>query len=293
MIKKILALTDFSENALHAALYACKLANIVNAESVTLLHTFAPSALLSPNEMSSLLAPVEATGIFTNYEWAAEQIETIRKENTEELEKLKDQLLGEVNSNIQINCRVESSSLVRAVNLICKQESIDQVVMGIKGRTGIEKALIGSNATKAIEYLNYPLIIVPQGAPLTIPESIVIATNLRQIPEEPLAKLSKLLNSLNIKIFAVHAFNKKQDINEIKKKAAPIQQQLIKYSAEFHFVPTDDIEASINQFAIDHKASMIISLHQVKNFVNSLFHKSITKRLAWHSKIPLMVINLK
>ncbi|MBK7099113.1 MAG: hypothetical protein IPH58_13135 [Sphingobacteriales bacterium] len=62
------------------------------------------------------------------------------------------------------------------------------------------------------------MIIVPQGAPLTIPESIVIATNLRQIPEEPLAKLSKLLNSLNIKIFAVHAFNKKQDINEIKKK---------------------------------------------------------------------------
>ncbi|MBK7099112.1 MAG: hypothetical protein IPH58_13130 [Sphingobacteriales bacterium] len=58
-------------------------------------------------------------------------------------------------------------------------------------------------------------------------------------------------------------------------------------------MPTDDIDASINQFAIDHKASIIISLHQVKSFVNSLFHKSITKRLAWHSKIPLMVINLK
>ena len=138
--------------------------------------------------------------------------------------------------------------------------------MGIKGRTGIEKALIGSNATKAIEYLNYPLIIVPQGAPLTIPESIVIATICDKFRKKPLVKLSKLLNSLKIrKYLPFTLFNKKQDINEIKKKAAPIQQQLIKYSGRFHLAQRMT-EASINQFVIDHNLYDHLA-HQGKKFL--------------------------
>lgn len=293
MIKKILLLTDFSDNALHSALYACKIANSVHAEMITLLHTFDPAALLSPNEMSSLLAPVEATGIFTNYEWAAEQIETIKKENAEELENLKQKLLPEINSNTHIICRVETLGLIQAVNQICEEQCFDIVIMGIKGRTGLEKALIGSNATKAIESIHQPLLIIPQHAAIDMPERIVMATDLKTINEKIFIQLDKIFKSFEAKILALNIMNKNQDINIVKKEAAPLQQQLIKYSTEFHFILSDDIETGINLFAIDHHASLIVSLHKTKSFFDSLFHKSITKNLAWHSKIPLLVLNIK
>ena len=292
-MNKILVLTDFSDNANQAAKYACLLAKNSNTKSILLFHNFDASAMLSPNEMSSLLAPVEATGIFNNYEWASEQIELIKKENLQEMEELRNQLLPLLPPNTQIEFRLETSNFSEAVNRICKEEAVDLVVMGIKGRTGIEKVLMGSNAIKAIESLRHPLLIVPRDATVEAPETILIATDLKTVNERTLLQLDQLLSDLDTKVFALNVMAADATIEKTKSDAAPLQQQLIKHSAEFHFIKGEDVETGINQFAIDHKVSMIISLHRVKNFLDSLFHRSITKKLAWHTKIPLLVINVR
>lgn len=292
MVKRIIILTDFSDNAAHAALYGCNLAKSMGSPSITLLHTFNPAALLSPNEMSSLLAPIEATGVFTNYEWAAEQIDLIKKEKLAELEHLKEKLLPVLQPGTEIGCLVEFGALTEVVNQMNRDEKADLVIMGIKGRSGIEKILIGSNATKAIEHVKCPVLIVPQQAALEVPEKILLATDLKTLNPVVLGQLDSLLENIEAKLLVLNILPEQTELASVKKNAAPFQQHFIKYTPEFHFRKNEgeDTEAAIHNFAIEHQASLIISLHHAQSFFQSLFHKSITRELAWHSTLPIISI---
>ncbi len=295
MIRKIVILTDFSENATHAAFYACGLAKNMGAPSIVLLHTFNPAALLSPNDMSSLLAPIEATGVFTNYEWAAEQITILKKEKLEELNRLKATLLPLLQPDLEIQCIVETGSLNDVVNQMNDVEKIDLVVMGIKGRSGLEKMLIGSNAIKAIEHLRCPLLIVPLLARLEPPQTILLASDLRNLNPLAQSQLDTILESVATKLIVLNIIPEDADIGSIKKKLAPFQQLFIRYTPEFHFKTNerDELEMAIHNFAIEHQASLIISLHHTRNFFQSLFQKSVTRELAWHSTLPLLSIVMR
>jgi len=292
-MNKMLVLTDFSDNALHAALYAGLLARKTGAEKIILFHHFDISALLAPNEISSLLAPVEATGVFNNYEWASEQIETTRIETLKELDEIREKLLASTDSKIDIESRTDSVNLLESVNKICSNEQVDLVVMGIKGRSGLEKAFIGSNATKAIENLKYPLLIVPMHTELSVPHTLLIATNLKPAPSDTIESLRQTIHNWDAKMLALYVESRETDPAKTKQDTVYFLEQFKDLQPEFHSIASQDVEGTINQFATDKQVSVIVCLHRIRNFFDSLFHKSLTKNLAWHSKIPLLVINAR
>ncbi len=292
-MNKMLVLTDFSDNALHAALYAGLLARKTGTEKIILFHHFDISALLAPNEISSLLAPVEATGVFNNYEWASEQIETMRIENLKELDEIREKLLAATDNKIDIESRTDSINLLESVNKICSTEKVDLVVMGIRGRSGLEKALIGSNATKAIENLKYPLLIVPMQTELSVPHTLLIATNLKPAPPDTVESLRHTIWNWDAKMLALYVEPRETDPAKTKQDTDSFLEQFKDFQPEFHSIASQDVEGTINQFANDRQVSVIVCLHRARHFFDSLFHKSLTKNLAWHSKIPLLVINTR
>ncbi|MBP8115830.1 MAG: universal stress protein, partial [Chitinophagaceae bacterium] len=52
-----------------------------------------------------------------------------------------------------------------------------------------------------------------------------------------------------------------------------------------------DVDEAINQFANDKKVDMIIVVHKGQSLFSKLFVKSHTKKLVYHSSIPVLAIH--
>lgn len=174
-MKKILALTDFSSNADQAARYALTLVQKWQSGELTLLHTFEPPVFI--NDAAGNLTP-DGIPNPVNYSLVMEQADLMRQSGEERITVLKEELEATTTHNLTIKTIVEEGFLGDSANEIIQKELTDLVVMGIKGKTGLEKIIMGSNAVKAIGAIDAPLLIVPDKVSITTPTKIGLASDL-------------------------------------------------------------------------------------------------------------------
>ena len=63
------------------------------------------------------------------------------------------------------------------------------------------------------------------------------------------------------------------------------------FEPKYHFVQGDNFAEAINQFATANKIDLIIIIPKKHGLFESVFHKSRTKELAFHSSTSLMVVH--
>jgi len=151
MFKKILYPIDFSEYTEEITSYAVSIAKKYDSE-LHLLHVIPNLNYFTPYE--SFLTP--------------ENLVAIEKNVEKEIEKDFDK----VAKKIDIPVRKSIKSGVTFVEIIdyIKEESIDLVVMGTHGRSGIEHILIGSVAEKVVRKSPCPVLTIrPKGKLFEMP----------------------------------------------------------------------------------------------------------------------------
>ncbi|MBO9620150.1 MAG: universal stress protein, partial [Niabella sp.] len=280
-MKKIVALTDFSGNARHAAEYALQLVKKAQNGELVLLHTFEPPVL-----MTDTTGALAADGIPNpvNYSLLMEQADLMRKSAEEQISVAKNELEATQGSAATtIETIVEEGFLGDAANEISGKKAAELVVMGIKGKTGLEKIIMGSNALKAIGTIDAPLLIVPDGAPIAIPAKAALASDLSLLTPENLQQLHAFLNAIDVPSLSVVNvnMNKNEAINE--ERISALKAQLSKLNPVFHFMEAPHIEAGLETFVQENAISILIFIHHEKGFFANLFHKSISKQIAWHT----------
>ena len=60
------------------------------------------------------------------------------------------------------------------------------------------------------------------------------------------------------------------------------------YPLEFYFLNTGDFFQAVDQFVKDHKIDVLLTIPKHQSNAISLFKVTHTKRLAYHSKIPIL-----
>ena len=136
-MKRILLLTDFSENAKNAIRYGINLFG--NSTEYILMHAYTVR---------------KATGSFGN-------IGQILRQDAEnnlktELDFIKNEF-PDPSLNILTLCR--EGDPVGLINSMNNKQGIELIVMGTKGASGLSKALLGSVASSVIQDTNYPVFI--------------------------------------------------------------------------------------------------------------------------------------
>ena len=147
-MKKILFPTDFSETANNAFLYALNLAKSIDAQ-VYVLHVYELPMItgsLSAGLIQNVYETVEL-GSFDNFKDNIPQLRQIADDNG----------LNE----IPIKFILEEGNFLYILREIIGEESVDFVVMGTDGNSGIEKMLFGSNTINAITSMKVPILSVP------------------------------------------------------------------------------------------------------------------------------------
>lgn len=274
-MKTLLICTDFSEAALHAARYGYMLATQYGFGYITLFHAW--QAI-----MPTTTLPL---GTYEPKEMARASIEQLKKLK-EDLEKLAD-------ADIQIRIRTENLSLGESINIICKEENADMVVMGISGKTKFEKAFIGSSAINVSQNSKYPVLIVPAQAAIEPVRSILFACDLSEIKATTgLDSVAEILELFHAPLFVLNVDEKNRHFSpQTPEEMYQMHHIFDKYKPGFAFTDNKDVTAGITEYAEKNNISLIITIPRHYNLIQQLFHRSTTQKLIYQSPVPLLTLH--
>src|SRR5579862_8010678 len=143
-MKTILAPTDFSASSINAVNYAADMASAVGAQLVLC------NAVQFPLAVSEINLP-------------AIVMDNLIEMGNQELETLTNDLKKRTNDKISIVSEMLFGPVEQQIELISSKNKPLAIVMGIKPGKSFERALMGSTIFHTINYVHYPLLIIPEG----------------------------------------------------------------------------------------------------------------------------------
>ena len=273
----ILVPTDFSVTAKNAAHYAIEFAKQTGSKKIIFYNVY---------QQAEIAEPMSGTPVFYD-------LDDFRKISEEGLAKFKLQLQAFCPVNIQLETISEYNLLSTGVDELCKSAGADIVIMGITEVSAAEEVLVGSNSVHIAKHTTVPVIIVPETAAFTPVEEVVLACDFKQVVESiPIEPLKKLLDITSAKLFVLNIdHNNKRYNSETPFESLLLDTLLQNYQREYHFIDSEDYIAAINQFVTDKQVDIVVTIPKKHGWFDSLFKRSHTKQLAYHSHVPILVIH--
>ena len=138
-----------------------------------------------------------------------------------------------------------------------------------------------------------PVIIVPPTICYKHINRLLLVSDFIEIEEfVPFIPIKKVLDDTNAKLLILHvAASPHHLLYEGAYECFSFKEMFADYDPEFHFVVNTNFAEAINDFAAAYRADITIVIPKKHSFLESVFKKSHTKELAFHSNIPLMAVH--
>ncbi|MCB0755744.1 MAG: universal stress protein [Flavobacteriales bacterium] len=273
-MKKILVPTDRSENAKHALNYAL---NLFSGEEIEFILF---QSFDVPTYTADMPMPIDVIGAEELNRILAEDAETLKEEYK--------------NSNFSFSTVVEHGSLTLNIEDLVEKLGIDLVVMGTKGASGLAAAIIGSNTSDVIQAATCSVLAVPESADVSaLPKQILFASDNKGLSDSeviaPLVFLAKKFNS-HIHLMNVLDEGKMTSVDEAV-AGLNLDHLLEEVEHTFHFENSNDKAHAIEEYLNTHNIDMLAVIPRKNNFFDAIFHRSVTRKLTLHTKVPLLAMH--
>jgi len=274
-MKRILFPTDFSEAAKSAFIYAVKFANILDAE-IIVLHVYDLPIVDTP------AMPETTQEVFDIIE--LHQFESFREE-LPELHKIAEQHnLG----HIKLRNVLLYGDLVYNINKVCEDEQIEMIIMGTKGATGLKETFLGSTTASVIANSKVPVLGIPADADYQRINSIAFTTQYKDKDNDALLKAIEISKIFKAKLICLYIMND-DDPEDIEERVNEWKIYYRDENIDFYNINGDHIEQTIIDFIDNQKVDMLVMRTHKRGFFEGLFHRSLTKKMAYHTKVPLLI----
>jgi nucleotide-binding universal stress UspA family protein len=281
-MKTLLIPTDFSPTARHAAFYAAELCKQNDIGRLILLNSFYGSIY---------------ENIFPSPDFVViseEEIQSKIDERTQSLEALKNELALSTGSEVIIETHLSRLSLNRAILRLIEDESVDMVIVGSNGTGASEDSEIGENAVTISRICPVPVIIVPPTGNFQSLKRVVLACDFKKVTETiPLKTLKSILKMPSIELLVVNVDPEGRNNQwdpELIAEQTDLHQLLKCFNPKYYFTSHSDTISGIIDFATRREAQLIIALPKKYSFFESILHSSISKKLAIHSPLPVLLL---
>ena len=279
-MRQILIPTDFSENAWNAIAYAMQLFGNEDCEFF-LLNTYTP-VIPSSRFMAPMIngAKIE-DAIRSNSEKGLQQT----------VERIKNTFKNPRHSFKTIS---SFSLLVDEIKDIVDTYTIDLIVTGTKGASGIDEVFMGSNTVRIIKSAQKcPVLAIPQHFTFSVPSEIAFATDFNRFyTKSELKPLIELAKSFQATIRIVHVQYEIKALSEMQQFNL---NMLRKYFVEVeHYVHTvselNSVSQTLEVFSKELNIHLLAMLNYRHSHMERMTREPIVKRTAFHTQIPLLVI---
>ncbi len=277
-MQTILVPTDFSATAKNAAIYAIELAKQIGAAKVVIFNAYEaimPTMTIDPTVPS--IMPLD--------------IETYKNISESGLENFSKDLYEACNNQVVLETLSDLNTLVSGISEAAEKTGASLIVMGITGGNALDESLIGSNTVDVAKAITVPMIIVPPNAVFKTIEEITLAVDLKKVEATtPTQPIKNLLDAIKAKLFVLHV-NDGEDEADKDDQMTILNGLLEGYNPEYFFVNNISFIDGINDFVDSKNVDLIITIPKKHSWFETLFQRSHTKLLAFHSHVPLMVVH--
>jgi nucleotide-binding universal stress UspA family protein len=206
------------------------------------------------------------------------------------MEKLKTELQS--SSIAKIESRVEEGGdIIDNIERLARHLGAQLIVMGITGKSRLEKVFLGSNTLKMVERNICPVLVIPPSAQYSKIKNVTLLSDFKDvsssIPVIPIKNVLQLFRP------ALHIINVNSDhyvslTTEFMGERSRLLEMFGELNPEFYFIGTMDLHETVQTFVADKQIDMIITVPRNHSFFGSMFKTSNTKRLVYESAIPIL-----
>ncbi|SDP96910.1 Nucleotide-binding universal stress protein, UspA family [Mucilaginibacter sp. OK268] len=281
-MKKILVLTDYTDNSDHAAAAAVPLCAKLNA-NILLFNTFISQPVLSefggtPYAVEQMIWVDESKGKITYL-----------KEN---LEKLATEIPRGAHRP-SISSQREEGSLEYQLKFLLERRDIELIIMGARSGTTMEHLLIGSDTSTVIDQTNRPVLIIPESTDLKKIKKVTIACDFDEGDLHAVHYLTKLGRLLNFHLEILHvSLWGHDDAREIEMRNK-FSNRVKRYrypDISYQNISGKELPARLNRHCEENGSDLLVLVHDQHSFLNRIFKGSHTRDQLKHQQIPVMMI---
>jgi nucleotide-binding universal stress UspA family protein len=206
------------------------------------------------------------------------------------LESLRRELLDKGDSKVEYEMEM-GGDLVENIDRLVHTMRSTLIAMGITGRTSMGQALIGSNTLRLVDNTIYPVLIIPPNAKYNGINNVGFASDFEDVQSStPEVFISSVLEMFNPRLHIVNV-NPEHYVSiteHYQQEKAKLQQMFSSYNTEFYFIGMSDFFEAIDNFTKDYNIDVMITVPRHHSNSKSLFKNTHTRRLAYHSHIPIL-----
>jgi nucleotide-binding universal stress UspA family protein len=272
---KIVLLTDFSPLSKVAMQYAMKMAANLHAE-FTILNIVrlegVPKANLKLRQIEKNISQIS------------------EEEGARLMEELKAQVKG--NYSIQYKA-IRSRTVAEMVRRYVNKHHTNMVVMGLQGASALKKARLGGTTVSVIDECNAPVLAIPEFARYRNLQHIVYASDLRNVQKELniIVEFARIYGSSVHMIHVAPVMDKK--LEAAKFEVEEIIAKTGYENVDFKLLLDEDVASAIDRYIKHTGADLLTTFTHKLSLEEKLFGKSVTRRLAYQGKIPLLAVKRK
>jgi nucleotide-binding universal stress UspA family protein len=198
-------------------------------------------------------------------------------------------------TNVAYTTVAKKGQLVTELRTVAKEMHADLIVMGTKGATGISEIFIGTNTASVIEATMCPVMAIPEKAVYKNINRILYATDYNTIDFDSVRKLAEIAGLFNASIVLLHvasdAFTTIDEAGMIEAFAQKIKQEIAYPDISYRLVESSDILNSLNSTIQSMNIDLVAMTTRKRNFFEKYFSNSMTKKMAYHTSIPLLAFH--
>jgi nucleotide-binding universal stress UspA family protein len=282
-IKKILVPIDFSPASIVALDYAVAIAKVLGSQ-ITVYHSFTPMADVSLAS-GNITVEAETEKLMRQFSRQAESLitpyQSISYENKAKF--------------LDIDTLIKVGYIVNDIEELTTT-SYDLVILGTKGVSGIDEVVFGTVAGNVANIAKCPVLVIPAKAIFKGINNIVYATELNKNDTIVIDELLEFATAFKASIVCLHintkaamAVEELDAMTELQEKYwfTPISQ------LQFELISGESVLKELHQYIDEQQPDIMIILRQNRSFIENLFHKSISQKMAFHSKVPVLILQDK
>jgi len=276
-LRTILVPTDFSETAHNAYLVADQLAKKTGAQ-LKVVHCYTGD--YDPNQVF----------VMQNSRAYYEQVQKRLKQF---VHPAPNHFPNGMNGK-QVETEAVLGFAVDEITRLSKANEVDMIVMGTTGEHDVLEKVFGSVSSAVSQKAQCPVLLIPKNSSKKQFKKILYAVDLPATKEHTLRRMLEFAQMFRAEVHFVH-------INNANRNELDVTEQLLSELAKRENLPdfkiitvnNSSVEEGLNTYAKENDIDLVVLANRQRSFWKKLINRSVTRRMALTTQIPLMVLHLE
>ena len=220
---------------------------------------------------------------------AAVALDSMHKESKKLLKELESKYSQ---TGIKFDHIIQEGTASISIARIAEENEASLIVMGTKGASGLKKAFFGSTTVNLLQETNCPVLVVPEPVQIKHLQRLTLALEFADHEPKSIEKLIDLSESWKLNLELLHiqtsgGFREELAYLGLEKY---ISAKFPDKSVRYHTYFGESAQEGLDAFLEEHHHMILAMCHHHRNLMESIFKKSHSIEMAYHTEVPLLII---